>query len=316
MNCLVERKCYDTFPTKSIIRILGLTLLIPLVVEQSQFAHGFAASSSSSSVPNKVSSKEATATTTTTYNYFAIGSNMVPSTMTSLRNLSPISATAAILPNYTLRFNIRGNPFIEPSAASVMKQPQPQQHTTASTTFNDPCTNNSVHGVLYTLTEDDFARLGQSEGVPFAYVWERCYPIPYIGNNNDAGHMVLSQYRIHTSTTNDRTIYVSDDENGERSTQQQQSQQEIQEAFVLTASTIFTSDSKTQQDIPPSKSYLQLLQDGSKYWNMDVTYQTYLQNVNTNPIVCGISKQILQLAEQINPKPSLFIPTQTNVESS
>jgi hypothetical protein len=122
-------------------------------------------------------------TTTTYYNYLAIGSNMVPSTMMSLRNLEPLSATAAILPNYELAFIDLGgggssssnSRWIEPSAASVVRRDQ-----------------KLVHGVLYTLTEDDFAKLGQSEGVPFVYRWERCVVIPYIGDGRNAGRDALA----------------------------------------------------------------------------------------------------------------------------
>ena len=220
---------------------------------------------------------------TTYYKYYAIGSNMVPTTMTSLRNLSPVSATAAILPNYELRFNIPGNPFIEPSAASAQKE------GTTITSTDESC----VHGVLYTLTEDDFVKLGRSEGVPFAYVWERCYPIPYIGNDENAGHEALLLHH-----------------------QQQQQQQEeailLDEAFVLTANTLFAPNNtnrNNKNNIPPSQSYLQILQDGSKYWKMDMKYQLYLQNdVPTNSMVPGISKQVLQFAERINPKPNLLVP--------
>jgi hypothetical protein len=206
-----------------------------------------------------------TTASTKYYKYFAIGSNMVPSTMTSLRNLSPISATAAILPNYELRFNIPGNPFIEPSAASVQKL---KTIATDDTNPQESC----VHGVLYTLTEDDFAKLGRSEGVPFAYVWERCYPIPYIGNNENAGHEALLLHHQQQVTA-------------------------LDEAFVLTANTLFTSNTN-RNDIPPSQSYLQILQDGSKYWKMDMKYQMYLQNeIPTNSMVPGISKLLLQVAE-------------------
>ncbi len=206
---------------------------------------------------------------------------MVPTTMTSLRNLSPLSATAAILPNYELRFNIPGNPFIEPSAASVQKR---IPVTTADETKEKEF---CVHGVLYTLTEDDFVKLGRSEGVPFAYIWERCFPKPYIGNNLNAGHEALLLHQ-----------------------QQQQLPvaSQTEEAFVLTANPLFTSKSN-QKNIPPSKSYLQILKDGAKYWKMDETYQMYLQkDIATDPIVPGVSKQLLQLAERMNPKPHVGLP--------
>ena len=51
---------------------------------------------------------------TITYQYFAFGSNVVLETMESLRGLRPLDATAAVLPDYKLRFNIPGVPRIEP----------------------------------------------------------------------------------------------------------------------------------------------------------------------------------------------------------
>ena len=235
--------------------------------------------------------KTSSSTSTQYYKYFAIGSNMVPSTMTSLRNLSPLSATAAILPHYELLFNIPGNPFMEPSAASVQKQ------TKITTSPNDihPTGSNCVHGVLYTLTEHDFATLGRSEGVPLAYVWERCYPIPYIGNNDNAGQEALLLHQQQ-----------------QQQQQQKVSQDLLEEAFVLTANTLFTTTASNPKrtNIPPSRSYLQILQEGSQYWKMDQNYQMYLQNdIPTNPIVPGISKQLLQLAERMNPKPMIVVPS-------
>ena len=210
---------------------------------------------------------------------------MVPSTMTSLRNVTPLAATAAILPNYELCFDIPGHPFIEPSAASVQRNPRTTTTTTTTTTSsrNDM---KCVHGVLYTLTEDDFVTVGRSEGVPLTYIWERCHPIPYIGNNANAGQeaLLLQQQQ--------------EEPHGPSATE---------EAFVLTANPLFRSKPSNSM-IPPSQSYLQILRDGSKYWNMDRSYQMYLQNeIPTNPIVPGISKQVLQWAEQMNPKPNLYI---------
>ena len=132
-------------------------------------------------------------------------------------------------------------------------------------------------------------KLGQSEGVPFAYIWERCFPIPYIGNNQNAGHeaLLLQQQQQQLESVASQTA----------------------EAFVLTANPLFTSSKSNPKNIPPSNSYLQILKDGAKYWKMDETYQMYLQNdIATDPIIPGISKQLLQLAERMNPKPDMFLP--------
>lgn len=187
--------------------------------------------------------------------YFAIGSNMVPSTMKSLRNLSPLSSTAAILPDYELAFNIPCFPLVEPSAASVRYVPD---------------TGGCVHGVLYELSDVDFSALSRSEGVPFAYRWERCQVIPYTGDGQSAGAQRLS---------------LRDTENAVS-------------AFVLMAS-IFV---KAQMDIPPSLSYLQILREGAAYWKMDRDYQDTLTHVPHNTMVSGVSGWLLKVSERFNPQ--------------
>lgn len=198
-----------------------------------------------------------------TYPYFAIGSNLMPSTMTSLRNLSPLAATAAVLPNYALVFNIPGPRWIEPSAAAVVRRP-----------------HSRVHGVLYTLTEDDFGTLGQSEGVPFSYRWERCRVIPYRGDGQCAGEAVLANY------------LDGDDQNYGVP------------AFVLMASRCDSNNDNLS--IPPSKSYLKILQDGARYWQLDQSYQEKLAEIPVDPWVPGVSGFLLANAERRNPKPALL----------
>ena len=91
------------------------------------------------------------------YYYFAYGSNMVPETMTDLRKIRPMDATAAVLPNYKLRFTIPGVQFVEPSAAVVEYVESPE----SVASFSEPST--SVHGVLYRLSKADFQRVSRTE---------------------------------------------------------------------------------------------------------------------------------------------------------
>ena len=79
--------------------------------------------SSSSSRLSSSSMNNAQTPKQKTFNYFAYGSNMFSSTMIELRQLQPISSTAAVLPGYRLRFNVPGLPGIEPSWASVEPVP-------------------------------------------------------------------------------------------------------------------------------------------------------------------------------------------------
>jgi hypothetical protein len=180
------------------------------------------------------------------YRYFAFGSNVLPSTMTALRNLKPIDSTAGILPNYELRFDGgAGIPGIEPSAA-----------------FANSRENATVHGVLYTLTPEDFAQVGRTEGVPFAYRWRRCQVHPYVGDGESAGHLAM-------------------------------------ETLPLIAFTL-VSPSLGAEDTPPSSSYLGIIQEGARQWKFDRDYQHQLEATPTAKhliIPQGVSGLLLWLAE-------------------
>ncbi len=171
---------------------------------------------------------------------------MVPETMQNLRDITPLSSTAGILRDYTLRFNVGGIPWVEPSAAAVER-----------------CAAARVHGVLYELTEDDFARVGRTEGVPFAYRWQICEVYPYVGDSTNAGETALQ-----TGTS------VS--------------------AYTLVAGY------PTKVDIPPSKSYRDLLIEGAKLWKLDIDYILQLENTPTAKNLLlpeGLAKVTLQVAE-------------------
>jgi hypothetical protein len=129
------------------------------------------------------------------------------------------------LPDYQLRFNLPGMAGFEPSAAAV-----------------EPCQGKQVQGVLYTLTAEDFARVGITEGIPFAYRWQRCHVYPYNGDGNEAGQQVV------LASSGGSEV-----------------------AYTLVATQSFL------KDIPPSKSYLGLLIQGAKTWKMDRAYVQELE---------------------------------------
>jgi hypothetical protein len=186
-----------------------------------------------------------------TYNYFAIGSNMLPATMTALRGIQPLNASAGILPDYQLAFNIAGSPRIEPSAASAR-----------------PAVGDCLHGVLYELTESDFATVGSTEGIPFVYRWEPCHVIPYLGNEQSAGQ---------------EAILAQEEEN----------------SSVL-AYTLTSTRPNTPTFIPTSPSYLRILQQGAAYWKMDRTYQNQLSETPMAKDLIfqdGLSGSLLEAAE-------------------
>ena len=204
------------------------------------------------------------------YKYLAFGSNLNRGTMESLRGIEPIGATAAVLPGYRLRFNLPGVPFLEPSAATVEKCPN----------------GSSVHGVLYTLTEQDFATVGSTEGVPFSYQWESCWVVPYVGDGLDAGAKATEGARI--DNTNEPASVAS------------ASSVESSTTRRLRAYTLVSSSSFSRPDLPPSKSYLSLIIGGAKEWRFD---KDYVDALEATPyarnllIPDGLAKTTLDVAQ-------------------
>lgn len=180
-----------------------------------------------------------------TYRYFGYGSNVLVSTMKALRRIEPLDATAAVLPDYELRFHGSEMSRLEPSAA-----------------FVKPAKGKVVHGVMYTLTAEDFAKVGSTEGVPFVYRWKKCLAHAYKGDGEDAGL---------------RSI-----------------QDEAVETFVL------VSPKLGEKNIPPSSSYLGLIKEGAERWKFDRKYQDELAEIEVarNLIVPqGLSGLLLKVAE-------------------
>ena len=184
-----------------------------------------------------------------TYRYFAFGSNMVETTLTAIRQVQPLNASAAILPDYRLRFNIGGGGILDGAAASV-----------------ESSRGEYVHGVLYDLTEEDFAKVGNTEGVPLVYRWERCRVYPYLGDGESAGLRAANEFN--------NTAVV---------------------AYTLVKT--FPGMSK---DSPPSHSYLDLLIQGAEKYKFDKSFRDMLKAtpVARNLLVPdGLAGPILKFAE-------------------
>jgi hypothetical protein len=234
------------------------------------------------------------------YQYFAFGSNVKVSTMTALRRIEPINATAAVLPNYDLYFDGPNNS--AGSGSGGMKgwwqRPRPSFEIEPSAAFVTPSITSSkegnthpqsaVHGVLYTLSADDFARVGFTEGVPFGYRWQRCTVYPYVGDGESAGSNVLKQQQQQTLESSSSSFVSS-----------------ALEAYTLVSATpptrrIDRDTSYPLPNIPPSSSYLDIIQQGAQDWALDREYQEYLKRIPTAKnllIPQGISGMLLQLAE-------------------
>ncbi len=206
-----------------------------------------------------------------TYNYFAYGSNMASSTMINLRELSPLASAAAVLPAHVLRFNIPGVPLVEPSSASV----EPVDNIMEKKGMDDVETiiesGQLVHGVLYKLSEDDFARVCSTEGVPFAYSLHRCRCIPYAGDGKRAGEDCLRRVM-----------------------------RELDEINMIPAFTLRAAREKWRRDddIAPSQSYLNVLIQGAKEFRLDETYLQKLQQIEAGRTFGpGMAEELLRRAE-------------------
>jgi Gamma-glutamyl cyclotransferase, AIG2-like len=185
-----------------------------------------------------------------TVRYFAYGSNCYPGTMKSLRQIDYLNSCAAILPGYKLRFNIPGIPAVEPSWACV------EQVNGVSNNDNN---DDLVHGVLYTLTLQDFARVSMSEGVPLAYQWKLVDVVPYQGDGDCAGQKALME--ASTASTS-----------------------------IVKAYTLVTNNPFLRSDIPPSRAYRDLLIRGAKSFQMD---QTYIEKLEAIPIGLTIGEGLV-----------------------
>lgn len=82
--------------------------------------------------------------------YFAYGSNMSLSVLTGRRSIKPLRIEVVSLPSHMLCFNVPGMPYTEPAMGGISEKQHKAQE--------------SVHGVAYMLTDDDFSRLVASEG--------------------------------------------------------------------------------------------------------------------------------------------------------
>lgn len=147
----------------------------------------------------------ALATTKKVYRYFGYGSNVIPSTMKALRQIEVREVTAAVLPDYELKFTSAA--FVRPVPVNDDndKDKDKDNNTDNNTDKTLPRTGRVVHGLLYTLTEDEFAKVGQTEGVPFGYRWQSCLVYPYRGDGKQAGNDCMNMNTDMNTNTNTNT---------------------------------------------------------------------------------------------------------------
>ncbi|KAG7337927.1 hypothetical protein IV203_022456 [Nitzschia inconspicua] len=185
--------------------------------------------------------------------------------MKALRQICVQDCVAAVLRDYDLKFYgssaSNRKQLVETSAAFV--EPVSSNPSTSS----NSTTTSLVHGVLYTLSEEDFVKVGRTEGVPFAYRWQPCLVYPYLGDGESAG--------LHAIETTDPV-----------------------EAYTLVPPS--SQQEPSRQQVAPSASYLGLIQEGAELWKFDRAYRDQLAAVEvaSNLLVSeGVSGFSLKLAE-------------------
>ncbi|KAF7596692.1 hypothetical protein BBP40_000615 [Aspergillus hancockii] len=102
--------------------------------------------------------------------YFAYGSNMRLSTMTS-RGITPLSTEVVEVATHYLTFDIFGIPYSEPSYASVAEFPVGRAVSVSVTSRDQKRPVPAVVGVAYLLSPADRHRLLVSEGSGVVYDW-------------------------------------------------------------------------------------------------------------------------------------------------
>lgn len=234
----------------------------------------------------------ALATPKKVYRYFGYGSNVIPSTMKALRQIEVREATAAILPNYELTFQSAA--FVRPIHVTDQTEIDRIEEEKDDIRGNRRDTLQSdrvVHGILYTLTEEEFAKVGQTEGVPFVYRWQSCRVFPYRGDGKKAGMDCLED---SDAVSVEAYTLVEPTPASSRQKQQQQRRKQKQQ-----------KRSTERGNIPPSASYLGLIREGARLWKFDRAYQDKLSTMQTGVsgnflFPDGWEGPTLQLAEQAN----------------
>jgi len=144
--------------------------------------------------------------------YLAYGSNLSSSTFLGRRGIRPLSATNVLCPGQILVFDLDGIPYWEPCFANIREVPQDeqvklQQRIAAAgspeqvvreymtelenlaASGNGEIWKNALIGVVYEVTEEDFATIIRTEGGGAGYknVEVDCYVLPSVSEKGVSG---------------------------------------------------------------------------------------------------------------------------------
>jgi hypothetical protein len=244
---LSSSRC-TTKPSGSMFSWIGVTCIVMVCAGCIKKVQGLAAQASQTPRAQAQSPLQDNSSNSV-YRYFGYGSNMCLETMTSLRGLSPLAYSPAVLDDYELVFDVPGVPLVEPCWASVQAAAKGQKQ--------------QVHGILYDLTPEEFAKVCQTEGVPVAYQLQRLKVQTYKPH----------QYQYDNDQTNnnnkdDVVQYVN--------------------AFTLVTSILIKKSTSQRQSQPqPSQSYLNVLIRGAQENGIDPAYIKQLQAIKPGKTLFG-----------------------------
>jgi hypothetical protein len=176
--------------------------------------------------------------------YFAYGSNMSPSVLSGRRGVRPKVSSPGLIMDHCLSFRLRGLPYIEPAFATLER-----------------IRGKRVHGVIHTITKDEWARIKISEGVTgqgkgYGY-YESALPCTLYSNEQVEVVTLLSTQASHHPES-------------KKATEQAGLENNRFSDFYLP---------KILNAAFPSRRYKTLLVDGARHHRLDDTYRSWLEQL-------------------------------------
>ncbi|KAK4167094.1 hypothetical protein QBC43DRAFT_312129 [Cladorrhinum sp. PSN259] len=129
--------------------------------------------------------------------YLAYGSNLCAKTFLGMRGIRPLSQLNVSAPSLDLIFDLPGLPYKEPCFANTTIRkiptkpppippnlpdvpPIPPPHLQTSFGRREPVWNNGLYGVVYEVTQSDYAKIIATEGAGSSYhdIMVPCFPLP------------------------------------------------------------------------------------------------------------------------------------------
>ncbi|RPB27361.1 hypothetical protein L211DRAFT_766647, partial [Terfezia boudieri ATCC MYA-4762] len=128
--------------------------------------------------------------------YLAYGSNLSASTFKGRRGIKPLSATNVLCPGQVLVFDLDGIPYWEPCFANIREYISELEQLVVS--GSGEVWKNALIGVVYEVTEEDYAKIIKTEGGGARYkdVEVDCYVLPKADGQGISGP--VTTIKAHT----------------------------------------------------------------------------------------------------------------------